>query len=119
MSQLITISPTGELTSLQFKKGKGLDLRPLGHAEISRSSLIEWDEQEQAWFVRLLECAIAPDGVLTPFLWKNVLAGQPAQSRGGFGGEFAPIYFDEYDDAVTAEINFIQAVRQKLGVGAA
>ena len=130
--QLITISPTGEVSSLQMKKGKGLDLRVLGEASIKRSSLIEWDEQEQAWFIKLLDYrGCRPD---KESLFHTVVSRDLVETAGddalcvmgdlgeacwhGGSGECA-VYFKEYEDAVTLEIATIQGLRKQFGKEAA
>lgn len=54
MPQVVTISPSGELSGLQMKPGKGLDLTRLGEADVERISEILWHKAEQKWFVHIL-----------------------------------------------------------------
>jgi hypothetical protein len=118
MAQLITIAADGSMTALQVKRGKGLDLRQFGHADIVRSSLIEWDAEVQGWKVRLLHCTV-DHGLLTPDLCHKAGVDVPdTAQRYGEGGECA-LYFDEYEDAVTAEVDVIQGLRRIYGRDAA
>ena len=111
--QLITVSPSGEISGLQFKKGKGLDLRTFGEAKIIRSSLIEWDEQCQQWYINLLK-----RGVVTRDVAQQAGLGWDDMEK--FNGELEDIggeciyRFDEYEDAVSAEIAVIQGLRLSL-----
>lgn len=116
MKQVITIKPGGLMEGLQVKPGKGVDLRQFGRANIQRASAIIWDEMEQKWFVQLL-CGRFSGCCIT----KNLCFT--------YGVEFSPhvqcltresadatddnIYFEEYDEAVAAEIEFLNAARLK------
>ncbi len=54
-TQVITITPSGEMQSLQRKRGRGVDVRQFGHAAIERASEITWNEPQQCWHGRLLD----------------------------------------------------------------
>ncbi len=123
-AQVVTITPDGGISGLQRKKGNGLDLRKLGHAEIERASEITWSENNQLWLVRVLNERAArwmtnPPGhsnILKTSHWRvavgtpmpngySVVAVKP-YSHGDFW-----LGFDDYDDAVAAEVAFLDALR--------
>lgn len=117
--QLISISPDGEVSGLQFKRGRGLDLRSLGKAKIERSSLIEWHEELQKWYLRILsDNAVVTNGYLKD------------QGVSGIWQDLSPdliwpesdtchwLLWDDYEDAVSAEVQLIQEIRKKKGVNA-
>jgi len=137
-TQQIIISPTGEVTSLEFKRGKGLDIRTLGgDAEIKRSSLIEFVPELQKNVVILMQAQ--------PFLEAHqefMVNGIHSKDVDAFGllveqnltmlaevehsGDWAPdssVYygaavFADYEDAVAFEVKIIQGLRRKFGQGA-
>jgi hypothetical protein len=86
MNQSLVISPSGAISGLQLK-GAGVDLRKLGKASISRISDIVWCEASQRWQVKFL---------------RGTLAGQRLLDQAGI-----PLEYEEYDDAVRAEIDFV------------
>ncbi len=112
-TQVITIAPDGSLVGLDHKK-KGLDLRQFGRAEIKRVTLIEWSETQQQWFIRWDESRV---------LWKArefVEAGVEFTAFNGVAcahqleeGVEPLILFNDYDDAVAAEVAVIQALQLK------
>lgn len=127
MQQLITIMPDGKMVGLQFKKGRGLDLKGFGPAQIERSSLIEWDEDAQAWFVRLLKVGedglvLTWDYIATVFTRAEFFAKRQGWLLDGTFGDMNDekdrLLFTEYDDAVRAEIDVIQTLRMAEGVNA-
>lgn len=132
--QVITILPTGEVTGLQVKPGKGVDLRKLGSkAHIERVSVIQWSDEMQMWYVDVLQ--EVGRGHLTVTKWTEacfpqivgvddlglraitVVTARAAMDQlidhgqrvGNYGDD--TIYFDEYDDAVKAEIEFLNLLR--------
>ena len=103
-----------------------IDLRQFGKAQITRVTLIEWDEKMQAWFIRWHE-----NPNVDRAKWGSSWAVAVFNSAGVLFGKFngradmtipedkrfaSPIYFDDYDDAVKAEVAVIQSlqVRGKL-----
>jgi hypothetical protein len=116
--QLITIGVGGSLTGLQMKKGAGLDLRKFGPAAIVRSTEIEWDEEQQKWFVHFLQ-GQRKDTVLTRTDFHEYVVPPIHQTVGeaklnGWKWQDAMLYSD-YEDAVAAEVAAIQAMRKKHG----
>lgn len=126
MTQIITIKPDGSVVGLKHGKGRGVDLRKLGAVQISRVTLIEWDEQRQKWGIRWngrlqnavwtrdhlrtvchLEVPVWPPGQdrwnLVPCGVMGIVGAVVADDLGG-----SPIYFDEYETAVQAEVAVIQ-----------
>lgn len=127
MNQVITIGTDGSLSGLQRKRGKGLDLLQFGHAEIERASEITWNEPAQCWHVLVLrdqvcEWMIGPvayvsmGATLTQLNWQDSV-GTPMPD-GSYaiptlsGGEVSGwLGFDDYDDAVAAEVKFLDSMR--------
>lgn len=117
-TQIITIKPDGTIEGLQRKKGEGVDLRKLGHAKIRRASEIVWEEDEQMWFIRVL----TPDQYPTVVLWAEMREAdipvlpdriedcvEVSATDGSFINGIP--YFAEYDDAVKAEIAYLDYCR--------
>lgn len=117
MKQTITIHTDGAMTGLQMKPGKGVDLRGFGKAEIKRVSEIAWDEHNQSWLVQPLapQCLahLREDGRgLFAWIWTRVChKAIPMPCRMADDG-FLTLLFDDYDDAVAAEIEFYNAARK-------
>lgn len=140
--QLLTITPFGQIVSLQTKPGKGVDPRQFGRADIKRTTIIEWNEARQEWWIKFLngnaknhpacvemwvECKIPLEQIPA----RHTVEASVLRHRGAKGGyTFKPgdtkpkeefdvsasvLYFAEYDDAVTAEIVLVQALRIKFG----
>ncbi len=83
--QVVSIAPDGAISSLRRKDG--LDLRQFGNVEIQRVSDIKWNSYNQKWYVEII-----------------------AGPKKGF---IFPLYFKEYEDAVVAEINFLDTLRKQ------
>lgn len=111
--QLITIKPDGSLVGLQVKKGKGLDLREFGRAKIVRSTLIEWDEDYQGWYVRFLNGAMKDQILNRAMFWGYRIHPLHKTVR---RSDAAMIYAD-YEDAVIAEVAAVQGMRKAWGSG--
>ena len=119
MNQVITISPDGSLSGLQRKRGKGLDLRQFGHAEIERVSEIVWKADRQRWFVKLLRMPGWSSGmILSDRMWILHVGGDLPEgadptcpSESGILQSTECLYFDDYDDAVAAEVKFLDSMR--------
>jgi len=117
--QLITIAPGGQLRGLQTKPGKGMSLRQFGKAKIERTTLIEHNDDKQAFVIRFLTGKLGKA--------KTVFRHSHFPSLGVEGVDVArflkrhsahvvqgdtAIYFHEYDDAVAAEIEIVQNWRR-------
>lgn len=114
--QVVTVSPDGVVSGLQVKKGRGLDLRSFGRAEIERVSEIQWSDEHQGWYVNIIAGPFA-GRILTFTMWRGVEPESffPKQVRSYFrvsGLDGVPV-FDEYEDAVEAEIAFLDAARRR------
>ena len=114
--QVISISPTGEISGLQHKPKQGIDLRAFGKAVITRASEILWDDNKQKWYVEFREgSASILNGVkLTEFM-AELRVGQPVRlvERDELNEAYQSptIYFDEYDEAVRAERAYLNGAR--------
>jgi len=114
--QTIQIGATGEVLGLQMKKGRGTDLRKLGPASIERVSEIVWDEDCQAWCVRLLQGELSGQHITYELvreynLWQSSeVSGALVLSNGwfDFGQISGPFYYSDYDVAVDLEVAVIQ-----------
>lgn len=122
MKQLITIDKDGVVTGLQMKRGKGLDLRTLGVAKIERSSLIEWSDLYQKWYIKFLNGKMANRVACVSIADDAGMADKVGESAIAFHFELETVaersayLFDDYEDAVIAEVKLIQALRIKHGV---
>lgn len=106
-AQVITINPDGTMEGLRRKSGEGIDLRPFGLADITRTSDICFESKEQKFFVRFLEGPLK-SRVLTYTLYA-FCTGKPVV----FSNDKPIMYFDEYEEAVEFEIEVLDAVRTK------
>jgi len=110
-TQVISVAPDGTVSGLQRKPGQGLDLRQFGKADIQRASLIEWAEDVQAWFIDVLQ-----DAGRGPVSYRRWIEAVGTVEPEGFVGaanyvDDRPMLFAEYDDAVKAEIAYLDALR--------
>jgi len=123
-TQVITIEPNGAVSGLQKKPGQGLDLRKLGKAVIQRASDIRWDEERQQWYVQVLRgkyagtivhhgqvhvsaCYFQKEAVNKDLAHSPDMTHTEPDSRTAF--------YDDYDEAVQAEIMFLDYVRLTEG----
>lgn len=107
---LVTITKRGEVIALKSK----LNLRDLGMQKITRSSLIEWDEENQGWYIVLLSYHGKKETVGS-YLWECYVRELPSMAW-----TYSDLLlFCEYEDAVSAEIKLIQEIRRKEGIHAA
>jgi hypothetical protein len=117
--QIITIRPDGSLFGLQHKRGKGVDLRKLGPASIRRETIIEWDEEHQAWFIGWTE-----ETGRDASMWDTEEFEEAGVSWTRFGGWVCHGYlagswisevilFKDYEDAVEAEIAVVQSLQKR------
>lgn len=79
MKQVVSISPTGEVSGLQHSKGKGFDLLALsaiqgGEADVTRASEIYWLPKSQRWVVMFKDGAGKYSGsFLSPLLTQQII----------------------------------------------
>jgi hypothetical protein len=122
-TQVITVRPDGSIFGLQHKRGQGIDLRKFGHAEVKRATIIEWDQHNQEWFIRW----VSEDALLHGLSWdydtfKNAqvnyedFQGQAVAELSDDEGDFV-VYFQDYEDAVAAEVAVIQAMQVAGEIG--
>ena len=114
VQQIVTISADGSVSTLQRKKGKGVDIRPLGNIKIERATLIEWSTVDQRWFINVLRPTVLAwmklGGLLDIGHWQR--AGLNDNGPGGsVVGQDGVLLFEDYDDAVAAEVAFLEALR--------
>lgn len=107
MPQVITITPTGGLEGLQHKKGRGVDLRGFGLADIRRVSEVVWLENMQAWAVRF---------ILPPLSNQYLTLGLSLYLHGKLDNvpedkRRTILLFHEYEDAVDAEVLTLNHIR--------
>lgn len=116
--QVITIHPGGAVSGLQVKPGKGLNLQSLGKAKTVRASEIVWHEDAQAWYVDVLQTPgkgpVTGDKLVDAFpedtdpACAELLARTNARVH---KDAYQPIVFDNYEDAVTLEVAYLDTLR--------
>lgn len=110
------------MQGLQRKQGQGLDLRSFGNADIKRVSLVEWDQDQQRWYIigqrgTMTDVQLSLIYVMNAFDMKERQAMRHVVSlidstRCVIETKTTPLYFDEYDDAVKVEIAFYDQCRK-------
>lgn len=110
-TQVISISPKGEVSGLQVKPGKGFDLRKLGKAKIERASEVLFNEDNQKWYVQIVKGKYAGDTVT--YMRHQRALGEPVMTNCDF-----TLHFNEYDEAVQAEIAVLDHIRLTEGPSA-
>lgn len=121
-TQLIKIDPNGAAKGLQFKK-KGINLQSLGKARTKRVTDIRWDDDRQAWKIVFLMGSLGGKELDMSFVEKlkdhSPMFEVLGKARGSYpihdavGVPCGTIFWDDYDDAVTAEVEFIQQTRKE------
>lgn len=117
MRQVISIDPSGAILSLKHKRGEGVDLRSIAHeVSIKRATLIEWDEARQAWEIVWCD-GIGPDGYRGA-KWTEDLFRRTGVDYSSLGGHppadgSQAVAFDDYEDAVRAEVAVIQSLQRQ------
>ena len=119
--QVITFGKDGTVSGLQRKAGQGLDLRSFGKASIVRASEIVWEEEVQGWAIQIMD---APGlahmkGVRVTADQMRAVGLRAKLTKMIDADKVMPISSDkddaclffEYDDAVAAEIMFLDAHR--------
>ncbi len=121
-NQVITITPDGTMSGLQRKRGRGVDLRQFGHAAIERASEITWNEEQQLWYVCILSAAVhrgmkwhhtwLKNGiVLRMNHWTDMVGSDAPVGSMRCTSSDHTLEFYDYDDAVAAEVAFLDALR--------
>jgi hypothetical protein len=98
------------MSGLQRKPGQGIDLRQFGKADIKRVSEIEFNEKTQMWFVHVLRGPWQGICLARGHMLDN-LGSIPV--GGSVNADSLIVEFADYDDAVKAEVAFLDAVRLK------
>lgn len=108
--QVISISPTGEMSGLVRKKGQGIDLGQFGNQKIQRATLVEHDEATQKWYINLLHPVQNRDrtNAIVDEVELFSIIGMDEMGRSGHTA-----YFDDYDVAVKAEIILLDYYRTR------
>lgn len=111
MQQVISISPDGGLSGLLHKPGKGVDLRQFGKCDIARVSLVEWDEDNQLWYIKFLKGPYAGQDCTDKLLSE---CGLNTKTLRGFVRvpSAGKSLFHDYDDAVAVEIAIFNELRR-------
>lgn len=116
VKQVITISPEGVISGLQMKKGKGIDLRQFGDApKIERATEVLPTDDGKRWFVKILTGPMAGWEITADDMCSVADQLDKICINGGytFADEYpdARVEFDDYDDAVRAEVAVLNEAR--------
>ncbi len=116
MNQVVTITPDGGVSGLQRKRGRGLDLKAMGHAEVERVSEVSWDTIRQRWYVvvhgPMTGEVLRYDLIRVCGLDFSDVTGRNKFFEGSTIATGSGWYlFEDYDDAVAAEVRFLDALR--------
>lgn len=123
--QKITINPDGSMSGLEYKPGKGVDMKALGDADVKRATDIEWDAGAKAWKVKWLD--FNKEGYMTYSEYarglSHYLANEFAYKTWKMMADMyaftdpeylsRPALFASYEDAVVAEIDTIEGLGLK------
>jgi hypothetical protein len=113
--QVLTISPDGTIAGLQVKPGKGFDLRQMGRALITRASEVLFSEAKQQWYVEVRDGRAAgrlidQEMVASALAWDRLPMGTLTATVRDVENV---LVFEEYDDAVAAEIAVLDGLRER------
>jgi hypothetical protein len=112
MKQIITIDTLGNIETLKRKKGKGIDIAPLVKKQtIQRISLVEWDEENQKWFLTLQLGTLAGCVMSHEIVRRVTGAVIAAEIAPDAENARTALLWDDYDDAVKAEVEIIEQAR--------
>jgi hypothetical protein len=124
MKQVISVSPTGDLTGLQHKPGQGVDLIALsadggGKADVVRASEVLWNKDAQKWTVQFKEGAGSYAGryldielVMECMNFRLSTLDEPWVGSCPLSSWPSRIFlFPDYDSAIKAEIAVLNALR--------
>lgn len=112
MKQQVIIKPDGSVSGLDFKK-KGLPLTQLGKAKTKRVTDIVWDEESQKWVIKFLMGELEGSLLAYSHITKMGLPLPPVDNNLEARDTDGVLLFSDYDDAVSAEVFFIQAARRQ------
>lgn len=103
MKQVVTICTNGALKGLEHK-GRCLDLKQFGKAVVERITLIEWDSENQGWYIRWASEDKRKWGRKELQQVENL----PQMTLKIPLDENEPVLFARYENAVEAEVAAIQ-----------
>jgi len=106
-TQVITIGTDGSLQGLMRKKGEGVDLREFGPAHIERTSLIQFDEGKQKFYVEFIAGPLA--GKLLTYPLFAACTRLPVR----FNNSDHVMRFETYEEAVKCEIMVLDGYRAR------
>jgi len=111
-TQIVSISPNGDLSTVLRKRGKGLDLRDVGgEFDARRVSDIEWSKSLNG-FTIMLKTKLGEQPLTVSLLHVAGLeyAGvcEVVQTAHSYNEVLA---FDDYEDAVTIEVMYLDAAK--------
>ena len=109
-AQVITIKEDGSIHALRRKPNEGIDLRVLGNLRIKRVTDIAFSMEAQQFYVLFLLGELT-GVVLTKEIYEDVVAKDCDTAL--YNISDGVMYFEEYEDAVKAEILFLEAARMK------
>ena len=119
MNHVITVSPIGELTALLCRKGQGVSIKELGQADIERYSEIVFLKEHQKFAVKFLQ-EFKDKHLSVPLMrsfslliqeYAQDLYDKYLETLANSSDEQKILLFDEYEDAVRAEVQFYNIVR--------
>jgi hypothetical protein len=127
MRQIIHVFDGGGCMTLRQPKGQGIDLREFGDVHIERVSSIEFQHMAQKFFIKF-----AKNGAVLTYhelfesglihrdgeLYGMTLDGSLSHTREHRTHGVDIALFSEYEDAVKAEVAYIQWLRTTHGVDA-
>jgi hypothetical protein len=113
--QVITISPSGQISGLQVKPGKGVDLRQFGKAQIERASEIVWDDDHQRWFVQITRGQYAGKIIGHDFCEEVGFKRHGIDVNYYCGAPDNRLVVQDYDEAVRLEIMVLDHIRITQG----
>lgn len=113
--QVITIDTNGNISGLQVKPGRGVDLQRMARdvgskAQTERVSEIAWDETEQAWFVFPIR-GFFKNQSITRDTWE-AYCPFPPEGLTRVQHPTNVLLFEDYEMAVKAEVKILDAARE-------
>lgn len=119
-TQLLSIAPSGAVSTVRRKRGTGLDLRDIG-GEFSarRVSEIAWSPSSNAFEINLLVDGVDhTDNPIRLTVAMLEALGRPnatvctfVQCQGGVHISEGVLCFEDYEDAVLVEVHYLDAAK--------
>ena len=109
MHQVLSINSHGEISGLRMPANVGLDLRRFGKIKVERVSEIVLGDETQCYYVYFIAGPLKGE-VLDTLIWNEAQGHDAKAPVGGtiLGGH---IYFEQYEDAVAAEVAVLNRFR--------